>query len=123
MKKFQKYLISLGISFISLIVLTLILSFINYFSLIPYKLNIILKELIPIMSIFIGNIYLGLNIDKNGYIEGLKTGGVFIFILLILSLIFSNFKATNILIYLLILLFSSISTIISINLKSTKENP
>ena len=121
MKKYKKYLISLAITFISIIMLSLMLCILNYFSIVSYNLNTICKKLIPIISIFIGNFYLGKKTEKKAYLEGLKTGTAYIIILFFLSLILDNFKFINILSYIVILLFSSISTITSMNLKKPKE--
>ena len=121
MKKYKKYLISLAITFTSIIILSLILCILNYYSIISYNLNTILKKLIPIISIFIGNFYLGKNIERKAYLEGLKTGIPYIIILFFLSLILDNFKFINILNYIVTLLFSSIATITSMNLKKPKE--
>ena len=111
----------LGISFIyiitTLLVLTLIFTLFNYFS---FKDLSIIKMFIPVVSLFIGGIYLGLNTRFKGFCNGLKLGILFVLFMIILNIIFiSEFEIKNILYYLILLISTSLGSMIGINLKKS----
>ena len=102
----------------SILVFTLIFTFFNYFSVL--KDSAILKILIPIISLFIGGIYLGINTSSKAFLRGIKLGLIFIGILIILNIIFiSDFKIKNILYYLILLITTSLGSMIGINIKKS----
>jgi len=104
---------SLSIILISTILLT-ILNYFNIISRIPLK---IVMLLIPITSLFIGSFKLGKVSNKKGYIEGLKYGTIWIFLLLIINLITKNFTITSIIYYIILLLISVSAGVLGINRK------
>ena len=76
-----------------LLILTLITTLFNYFNIMSDKTISIFKIIIPIISLFIGGIYLGLNTKLKGFCNGLKLGLIFIGILIVLNIIFiSSFE-------------------------------
>ncbi len=105
----------LGIVLIS----TLILTILNYFSLFGDGITNILKLIIPIGSIFGTAWFIGKKTSKRGLLEGLKYGAIIVLIMLILnSLILGNGFEVKILIYYLILLISAMfGSMIGINRK------
>lgn len=118
MKNIKTYLITIGITLLSLLILSLITTVFSYYDILNYSIIKILKVLTPIISIFISNIYLGIKTDKKAYLEGLKIGIIYIILLILIkSIIFNNFKLIDIITYIIILIISSISSIIGINLK------
>ncbi len=116
----KKLAISLIYIVSSILVLTLLFTLINYFNVINDKTMSIFKIIIPIISLFIGGIYLGLNTKFKGFCNGLKLGLVFIFIMIILNIIFiSNFEFKNILYYLILLITTTLGSMIGINIKKS----
>ena len=112
----KKYLKSYLYLFSSIIILTLILSLLNYFYTFPTK---IIKLLIPIISILLSSIILGKNTKEKAYLEGLKFTSIYIILSLIISLITKNpFTIKLILSYLLLLLTGIIGSMIGIQLKN-----
>ena len=67
----KNYLKCYGYLFGMIIVMTLILSLINYFVKIP---STVIKILIPIISLFISSVFLGKSIQEKGYILILTAG-------------------------------------------------
>lgn len=111
----KSYLKSYLILFGLILVLTIILSLINYFFLLPLN---IFKIIIPILSIFISSIILGRNVVKKAYLEGIKFSSLFLIIVTIIKLILKDpFNYKVIIMYLSIILTSIIGLIIGINTK------
>ena len=116
----KKLAISLIYIVSSILVLTFLFTLINYFNVINDKTMSIFKIIIPIISLFIGGIYLGLNTKFKGFCNGLKLGLVFIFIMIILNIVFiSNFEFKNILYYLILLITTTLGSMIGINIKKS----
>ena len=110
----KKYLKSYLYLFGSILVITLILSIINYFYTFPTK---VIKLLIPIISILISSIILGKNTKEKAYLEGLKFTLIYIILSIIVSLLTKNtFTFKLILSYLLQLLTGIVGSMIGINL-------
>lgn len=117
----MKYLKNVGISLgyiigISLI-LTLLMTVLNYFDIIKNNFLIIFKLIIPISSLFIGGFIIGKGSKKKGWLEGLKLSLIFITILLIINFIVLNSKIEfkNLLYYLIISVSCIFGSIIGIN--------
>lgn len=114
----KNYLKSYAYLFGSILILTTLLSTINYFINFPTK---VIKLLIPIISILISTIILGKNTKSKAYIEGLKFTFIYLIISIIISIITNNpFTFKLILSYLLILLSGVIGSMIGINLNKNK---
>ena len=114
----KKYLISYAYLFSSILILTLLLSIINYFFIIPTK---VIKILIPIISILISTFILGKNTKQKAYLEGLKFTSIYIIISIIISILTKNpFNFKLILCYLVFLLSGIIGSTIGINLNKNQ---
>ena len=119
----MNYLKNLGISILwikcTIIVLSIIITFFNYFNIISDNIISIFKILIPIISLFIGGIQIGKRSKNKGWLEGLKLGLIFSMFLLIFNfLAFSNsFKLKYLLFYLIIIISSIFGSMIGINRK------
>lgn len=101
-----------------LLIFTLITTLFNYFNIMSDKTMSILKIIIPIISLFIGGIYLGMNTRLKGFCNGLKLGLIFIGIMILLNILFiSSFEFKNILYYLILLITTSLGSMIGINVK------
>ena len=107
----KSYLYLFGI----IIILTLILSTINYFFIFKTKL---IKLLIPIISILVSSIILGKNSKQKAYLEGIKFTSIYILLSIIISIITKNPFTTKLIIsYISLLLSGIIGSMIGINLK------
>lgn len=118
MKKAINYLKSIGISILSILILNIFITLLQYFNVSSNIINF-LKIFSIIISFFISSFILGTKSLKKGYLEGLKFGTIIIFILLILSLIFfkDDLSFKNILYYLIILISSIFGSMIGIQKK------
>ena len=85
----MNYLKKISISLLwiisSILVLTLIISFLNYFNIISDKVISIFKILIPVVSLFIGGFITGKRSKNKGWLEGLKLGLLFSILLVIFN--------------------------------------
>ena len=117
----MKYLKKLGFSFIyiigTILLMTFIITILNYFNIISDKIISIFKILIPIFALFVGGFYIGKNSNSKGYLEGIKLGLIFsIFLLIFNFLAFNNsFKIKYLLFYLIIISSCTLGSMIGIN--------
>ena len=123
----MKYLKKLGFSFLyiiaSILIITFIITILNYFNIISDKIISIFKILIPVISLFIGGFYIGKKSTSKGYLEGLKLGLLFsIFLLIFNFLALSNsFKLKYLLFYLIIIVSSILGSMIGINISKKNQ--
>ena len=119
----MKYLKKLGISFLyiigTILVLTLIITILSYFNLMSDKVVSIFKIIIPIISMLIGGFYIGKRSNKKGFLEGLKLGLIFSFIIVIFNYLAFNysFKFKYLLFYIILNISSILGSMIGINRK------
>ena len=114
MKKILKFM---GLFFILLLSGALIFTIIDYFSLINIKVISILRFIYPILCLFIVSYRLGRCSFKKGYIEGLKMGGMIIFVFTVFILLFSQYQIKTLLYDVILLLTSTLGSMIGINRK------
>lgn len=119
MNKYIKYLKALLYTFISILTFNLILSIIYYFDIVSDNLFNILKIITTSISFIIGGIYIGSKSNKRGYLEGIITGLIIVFLFFLISyLAFDNgININKIIYYLVILSTSTIGAMIGINKK------
>ncbi len=104
----------------SSILLSLLLSILNYFGIFVGKTS----QIILIIYMLIITFYIGYSSGKlalkNGYLKGLKIGGILILTLIFLNMIFfwSPLTIYRVLYYLIILIISIVSAMIGINRKT-----
>ena len=111
----KNYLKSYLYLFSSIIILTLILSILNYFFILP---SYIIKIIIPIVSMLISSIILGKNTKEKAYLEGTKFSLIYIIFITIIKLILkTNFNFKTIIIYIVLIFTSIIGSTIGINSK------
>ena len=117
----KNYFMYLAYTFVSILILILIVTVFNYFNLLGSSITSTLKLVIPVGSLLVNSLLLGKKAKKRGILEGLKFGGIFIFVILILNnLILMNSFEIKILIYYVILLISAMfGSMIGINLKKS----
>ena len=118
LKKLSK---SLGISIIILLVLTFIITLLNYINLINIKIVNTFSYITPFISFFIGGLLLGKTSINKGWLEGIKFG----LVIIVLSFIFNylafdqGFNISNIILYTITIISSIIGSMIGINLKNS----
>lgn len=105
--------------FIILVTGALIITLLNYFNIMNNKIISIIKFIIPIIAMLISSYKLGKTSDKNGYLEGLKLGGIIILIFIMLVIILDSLNLKSIFYYLILLLTSVMGSMIGINRKKT----
>ena len=117
----MKYLKKLGFSILysigTILIITFIITLLNYFNIISDSIISIFKILIPVIALFIGGFYIGKNSNNKGYLEGLKLGAIFSILLLIFNFLALNnsFKLKYILFYLIIIMSAIFGSMIGIN--------
>lgn len=108
----------IAISLISVLLLTIL----NYFSIIGSKMVVFLEIIIAFISMFIGGFVVGKRSNQKGWLEGLKFGGIFLIFIVLLNLILKNDIEIKNIIYYIIILFSTIfGSIIGINKNIDKK--
>ena len=115
MKEAKKILKSMTIIITTFLILSIIVTILNYFNLLNYKIINIIKIIIPALSAFIGGYNIGKESEKKGWLEGIKLS---LIITLITSTVTFLLKQTKLeyIIYILILSASCIlGSIIGIN--------
>lgn len=117
MKKYIKFSL---INILSIIISIFVLTIINYFELLNNNIIDIIKTIIVLVNIFINSYFIGKNSKNKGYLEGIKFGSIFIILILLYNLLFINLFTFKILIYYILILFtSSIASTIGINSKTS----
>ena len=115
-----KYLKSSLYMFISLLLLSILITILNYFNIMGTSTINYLKLLSIILSMFIGGLYIGKKSLNKGYLEGIKVGIISIIIFFIISYLGfdKGISFDNIIYYIIILASSILGSIIGINKKS-----
>ena len=112
---------SLGISIGILLILTFIITLLNYINLINIKIVNTFSYITPFISFFIGGLLLGKTSINKGWLEGIKFG----LVIIVLSFIFNylafdqGFNISNIILYTITIISSIIGSMIGINLKNS----
>ncbi len=114
MLKYKKYLL-IGLTYF---LLNIIISLIYYFSNFSYGILSIIIFLINLLYIFIINYLISKKINKKGIVIGLSTSSILILIMFIFSLLLKiNINSKSFIYYLIIILISIFSSILSKNIK------
>ena len=119
MKYLKNIIFSLGTFILILLIFTFIITIFSYFNIMNNNITTIFKMFIPIISILTSTIYMGINSNKLGWLEGLKLGliiCIFLFLFNILGLN-KNFKINQLLFYSILIFTSIIGSMIGINRK------
>ena len=122
----MNYIKNFSISFLYIIGVTIVLTFImtllNYFNIITGSVLTITKIIITFIAIFIGGFIIGKKSKTKGWLEGIKLGIIILIILSIINFLILkvNFEF-RIILYDIIILFScTFGSIIGINLNHQK---
>lgn len=123
---FMKYAKDLGISLLfiigSFIILTFLITTLNYFNLFSSGLVSVFKIIIPIVSLFIGGFRIGKKSTKKGWLEGLKLSLIFTIILILFNLLGlgNKMEFKNILYYMIIIASCMFGGMLGINKTEAK---
>ncbi|MDD4608399.1 MAG: TIGR04086 family membrane protein [Bacilli bacterium] len=103
--------------------LTLLITLLNYFNVLGYKVVVIFKIIIPIVALFVGGLILGKKSMNKGWLEGLKYGLLIIVILSILNYLFlkTGFKIQDLCYYLILTISATFGSMVGINYKHDEE--
>lgn len=115
----KKILNSLLTFFIIIITGTLVITIFNYFNILGSNIISIMRLILTVIAMFISSYRLGKVSDKKGYLEGLKFGGIVIFIFTTLVILLDKLELRSLIYYLILLLTSVMSSMIGINRKKT----
>lgn len=118
---YKNYIKAFLITFLSIFILTFILSIFSYFNITSASLDNILKILILVISVAIGGITIGLLSSEKGFRNGLVLGSIISILLIVYSLFIHTFNISNLLYYLIIIISSMVSASIGINIKKTEN--
>ena len=103
----KKYLKCYGYLIGTIIILTLLLSIVNYFIKVPANT---IKIIIPIIGMLISSFMLGKNTKEKAYLEGIKFSGIYIILVTIFKLLMKiDFNYKVIIMYIALLLTSIIN--------------
>ena len=116
----MKYIKSLGLFLLSLLVLNIIISIFSYLEIFNLNISKILMIISLIISSLLSGIYLGLRTNQKGYIEGLKLSLIVLIIFTFFNLILRNFNKYTIIYYLIITILIVLGSMIGINKKKSK---
>lgn len=120
MKYFKRILTSFLFAVGSILVLTFLITTLNYFDIIGGKFMSVSKVIIPLFSLALGGFILGKGANKNGWIEGLKLGLIIIILIALGNLIFSqSIIAKDFIFYALLLISCIFGSMFGINMKKT----
>ncbi len=117
MKSLKKLLKSILTTLITFFSLSLIITILNYFNMLSYKIINIIKLLIPIVSAFIGGYKIGKNSEKKGWLEGIKFSLIISIFLLILTILLDKFKLEYLIYLSIVAISGTLGSIIGINKK------
>lgn len=117
MKYLKKILKSFLYGISSIIILTFIITTLNYFDIINGKLLSISKIIIPLLSLGLSGYIIGKNTNKNGWLEGLKIGLIITLLIMIYNLIFDTLTQKDVIFYLILIVSSIFGSILGINKK------
>ena len=101
----------------SILLLTFLITILNYLDIINGKTLNISKIIIPLFSLNICGYIMGKYATKNGWLEGLKIGLIIVAIIFIYNIIFENISLKDIIFYLALISSSTLGSMIGINKK------
>ena len=119
-RKFGKvFLIFTGM----ILFLTFFMTLFHYFNLIPYSVLTVMKFVIPVLSFFLGGFLLSKNSKEKGWLEGIKGGSFFLFLIILIRLIFirNRFSIADSLYYFILLFASMLGGMIGIHFTSNEK--
>ena len=117
----MKYLKSMGIFIIGVLLIVTLFSTFSYFDILSVKTSMIATFIFTLLIELISGYYIGLNSKNKGYLEGCKIAAINTCFLLIFTLLFKKFTFKSIIYYLLLIIVAIFGSIYGIN-KKGKQN-
>ena len=114
----KNYFFNIILYFVIIFVCSIVISLIHYFSIFNDNIIHILKIIVPIMAILLSSFRIGRCASKNGSLEGLKFGGIIIFITLLISLVSKSFNIKSLIFYIILLISSMLGSMVGITRKN-----
>lgn len=102
----------------SLLIINLFLTIFSYFNLFSTKVIDIMGFVLMLVFLFISSYILGTKSKKNGYLEGLKFGGIIVLIFILLVILLDKFLLKSLIYYVILILTSIFGSMLGINKKS-----
>lgn len=99
----KKYIKSFGRIIALMLVVTLILSLLYYFNVISDKIYSYLELIFIILILYFNSMRLGRSVSQYSVLEGVKIGGGFVLLCIILNMIFEHKFNINLLVYYLLI--------------------
>lgn len=106
-----------------ILILTFIVTLLNYFNAINYEVVTISKIVIPILSLFIGGFLIGRKSLSKGWLAGLKLSLIFLFLLLLFNYfgLDSKVEITDLIYYLILTISTMLGSMVGINIKKIED--
>lgn len=114
---------ALGFSVLSLLILTFVVTFLNYIGLFGLSIVKAFSYITPFISFLIGGILLGKRSSNKGWLEGLKFGIISIALLFIFNFLALNqgYTINNLVLYFIVLIGSILGSMLGINMKKEQN--
>lgn len=116
----KKYGKIIGIFFLSIFLLSGILSIFNITNLIHSNITNTISFIMMIIILFLIGFFFGKKAEKKGYLEGIKIGCSLIFLLIMINLLFfqTGFSLERFIYYIVLILSSTLGSMLGINKKN-----
>ena len=121
MNYLKKIGISTGISFVLFLIFSFLLTLLEYTGIISSNVLKVVFSIIIFLSFLIGGILFGKKSLQRGWWEGIKLSILNIFIVILLSLLFTKVSLNSTILYSIMFLATTIGSIIGVNLKKTQN--
>lgn len=114
---------ALGFSILFLLLLTLIVTLLNYVGIFGLSIVKAFSYITPFISFFIGGILLGKQSINKGWLEGLKLGLISIVLLFCFNFLALNqgYTTSNLILYIVVLLGCILGSMVGINMKKEQN--
>lgn len=109
-KVFKPIVFTILFILISLLIITLL----NYFNILGYKLTIYLKFILGIIAFILGGFQIGIRSSKKGWLEGLRYSLIIIIPIIIISIIIRSFEYKCLIFYSILIISSVIGSMFGI---------
>lgn len=109
-KIFKPIVFTILFILISLLIITLL----NYFNILGYKLTLYLKFILGIIAFVIGGFLIGVRTDKKGWLEGLRYSLIIIIPIIVINIIVRTFEYKCLIFYSILAISSIIGSMFGI---------
>lgn len=102
-----------------ILISTFLVTLLNFFNILNYKLTIFAKFLMTIIAFFIGGFKIGKISKKQGWLEGIKFSMFLIIPMVIINLVLKSFEYKALIFYLILIISNIIGSMFGINKKGS----